>query len=261
MLLLIGAGLGGAILLFLLLRPAAQVMNTEELQRARRDGVLRVGVQENVAGFSQRGDGYEIALARAISRQMLPELDPDVVLEFVSVNEYTALARLDNEEIDLTLSLQLPPASAKYAYSSPYYTDTVYVLCKPENMTRPVADITIGVVRESAGYRAFSDYGRQNEDAALKAVVYASYPDLQNALLYNKVDFIAVPGVYMEQLHTADTVIHPTRLGTVDYVAVSAASTPAFAWLADIVIQQLADDGTLNALAAQYGVNTHRVQE
>lgn len=261
LLLPIGAGVVVLALLFLLLRPQAQVMSAEEIQRARRDGVLRIGILEDMPGFSSKEEGFEVELARAISREALPDLDPDVALEFVHVNEYTARAHLIDEKIDLAIALQIAPTSTSYAYSSPYYTDTVYILCRPAYADVALERMELGVVRDSAGHRLLLAYNEKNEDAQLSFTIYASYPDLQRALVTGNANFIAVPGVYMEATKTEDMVVHTTTLGPARYVAVSSSKTPAFAGLADIVIRELSGNGTLDAWAVQYGVSEHIFKE
>ena len=249
------------VLLILLLRPASQLLNAPEIARAKRLGVLRVGVLTNMPGFSVvdnngSGEGLEVSLAYAISKQIFPDMDPQVAVELVAVNRYTAISHLKKGDVDVVFAMQRNTGSDLYTYSAPYFTDSVRLLCRAGTEHDALKAKSIGMIENSESAAAWIEYD-QEHDAMLTAKYYASYPDLVTALRAGKVDYIAVPGAVVPGLLASGIAVHDTSLGPAEYVAVSMAESPAFALLADLVIQQMRDSGELNALITQYGLTQY----
>lgn len=252
--------LAALLLLILLLRPSAQLLNAPEIARAQRLGVLRVGVLLDAPGFcvldGKGGDGLEVALARALAKKIFPDIDPEVSVELVAVNQYTALPHIKQGDIDIVFAMQRNTDSDSYSYSSVYFKDSVRLLCRSGEERLPVNGRNIGLIESSAAQAAWKTY-EQETNAGLKAVYYPSYPDLITALRAGSVDLIGVPGSLADGLIEAGVSQSDTMLGSVGYVAVSSSESPAFALLADLEIQQMQRDGELDALIAQYGLTQY----
>ncbi len=258
-LLLVAAPVVVVALLLILLRPTSQLLNTPELLRAQRLGVLRVGVRTDVPGFSQNEEGLEVAIAQEVARRIFPELPPEVALELTPVTAYTALPKLVSGEIDLAFAQIWNTDSTQYAYSSPYYVDSVRLVCRKGDERASLSGGLLGMIEGSAAERTWKAFS-ENRDNSLQGVYYASYPDLVNALKTGKIAFIAACGAQLPRLLEEGLSLHETQIGPVGYVAVSYADSSAFAMMADEVIQSMKEDGTLQALIAQYGLNTYQHQ-
>ncbi len=252
------------VLLILLLRPASQLLNAPEIARAKRLGVLRVGVLADMPGFSVvkngSGEGLEVSLAHALAKQIFPDMDPQVSAELVAVNRYTAISHLKKGDVDVVFAMQRNTGSDLYTYSAPYFTDSVQLLCRAGTEHDALKAKSIGMIENSESAAAWKIYDQKN-DAMLKAQYYASYPDLVSALRAGKVDYVAVPGAVVSSLLTSGITVHDTSLGPAEYVAVSMAESPSFALLADLVIQQMQGDGELNALISQYGLTQYTAEK
>lgn len=254
------AGAALLLLLILLLRPSSQLLNTPEIARAQRLGVLRVGVRSDVPGFSQDGDGLEVAIARKVAERIFPDMDSSVTLELINVTAYTALPKLASGDIDLAFALQRNTGDSAYTFSGTYYTDSVRLLCRPGSEATALSAQHVGLIEGSEAEAAWKAYNTKN-DTALTATYFASYPDLVTGLLAGRVDFIAVPGVHIAQMLQSGVALHGAPLGKVNYVAASSAESPAFALFADLTLQEMQRNGELDALIGYYGLSEYRAPD
>ncbi|HWR23645.1 MAG TPA: transporter substrate-binding domain-containing protein [Feifaniaceae bacterium] len=258
-LLLVAAPVVIVVLLLILLRPANQLLNTPELLRAQRLGVLRVGVRTDVPGFSENEDGLEVAIAREVARRVFPELPPEVALSLTPVTAYTALPKLNSGEIDLAFAQIWNTGNEDYAYSAPYYEDSVRLVCRSGDERASFAGSVVGMIEGSAAERVWKAYAQKQEyDSTEGFKYYASYPDLVAALKGGKIAFIAACGAQLPRLLEEGLSLHETPIGSVGYVAASYADSSAFAMMAGEVIQDMKEDGTLQALIEQYGLNMYQ---
>lgn len=256
-LLLLAAPVVIVVLLLVLLRPANQLLNTPELLRAQRLGVIRVGVRMDMPGFSENEDGLEVAIAREVARRIFPELPPEVALELTSVTAYTAQPKLVSGEIDLAFAQIWNTATEGYAYSTPYYEDSVRLICRKGDERASLSAGLLGMIEGSAAESAWKAFS-QKQDNSLQGVYYASYPDLVAALKSGKIAFIAACGAQLPRLLEEGLSLHETPIGSVGYVAASYADSSAFAMMASEVIRDMEEDGTLQTLITRYGLNTYQ---
>ncbi len=251
----LGAGL--LVLLAGLLRPSSQLLNMPEIAAVKRRGVLRAGVRTDVAGFAENGEGLEVALARALAKRIFPELDPSASLELVPVNAYTSLPKLKSGTIDIAFALLRNTGDKAYAYSGAYYSDPIFMLVKRGDENAALKNRRVGLIDLSAAAFALKQYNEANS-AELEACYYASYPDLITALKNGAVDFVAIPGAFVEGYVDDEIKKSGLMLGSISYVAVSDAESPAFALLTDTLISQMQKDGTLKALILKYGLHSEQ---
>ena len=256
-LLLVAAPVVIVVLLLVLLRPVNQLLNTPELLRAQRLGVLRVGVRMDMPGFSENEDGLEVAIAREVARRIFPELPPEVSLELTSVTAYTAQPKLTSGEIDLAFAQIWDTGDTQYAYSAPYYQDSVRLICRKGDERASLSAGLLGMIQGSAAESAWKAFS-QKRDNSLQGVYYASYPDLVAALKAGKISFIAACGAQLPRLLEEGLSLHETPIGSVGYVAASYTDSSAFAMMASEVTRDMEEDGTLQTLIAQYGLNTYQ---
>ncbi len=240
-------------LLVFLLRPSAQLLNMPEIAASQRKGVLRAGVLADVVGFSEDGEGLEVALASALAKRIFPDMEPSAALELVPVNAYTALPKLLSGTIDIAFAMQRNTGDKAYAYSGAYYTDPIYMLFRAGEENVQLIKRRVGLIESSAADTVFKQYNEESK-AELEACYYASYPDLINALKNGAIDAVAILGAFVDEYVDEGIVRGEISIGSVGYVAVSSADTPAFALLADTLITQMQKDGTLRALMLKYGL-------
>jgi len=256
---LIVAAVLAVVLLLILLRPQDQLLNTPELLSVQHVGVLRVGVRTDVPGFAQNGEGLEIAIAREIAQRIFPKETPDISLELVPVTAYTALPKLTSGEIDLAFAQLSNASAAEYAYTAPYYKDSVRLICRKGDERAGLSGGRIGMIEGSAAHSAWKAYAqRQSFAAPVSFQYYASYPDLVTALKTGKISFIAACGAQVPELLQKGLSLNETVIGTASYVAACSQVNAAFAMLADTVIDDMKQDGTLDALIAQYGLSAYQ---
>lgn len=244
----------------LLLRPSNQYLNSPEVSRAQRLGVLRVGVLQDMPGFSEGDKGLEVELARMLSARVFPNLDADAALELVPVNTYTALPKLDNDEADIIFAMQPAPNAELYASSSPYFSDSVRVFCLPGDEQAPLDGRKIGFVQGGNARAAALRYA-ENNDMAIEPEEYASYEDMCIALYNGNIRFIALPASHAPKIAQWRLATHSQPLGAIRYVAICALENEAFALLADLIIQELKSDGTLAAMIFQYGLSGYEYRQ
>lgn len=247
------------VLLLIFLRPANQLLNMPELLRAQRLGVLRVGVRTDMPGFSYNEDGLEVAIARKVAERIFPELSPDVTLELTPVTAYTALPKLNSGDIDLAFAQIWKTSDTNYAYTAPYYRDSVRLVCRKGDERASLAGGLIGMIEGSAAEYAWKAYAQEQDYSLTEDFqYYASYPDLVTALKTGKITFIVACGAQLPQLLNEGLSLHETQIGSIGYVAASYADSSGFALIANTVIQDMEADGTLQALISEYGLDTYQ---
>ena len=257
-------------------RPKDQLMSTAEMRRITDRGVLVVGVRNDIPGFALDGEGLEIELARSFADYLLPETETGAAAKLVVVSGQTAATKLSDGSIDVAIALMQKGASSKYSYSYPYYTDRCVVVTAPETEAKPLNEMLLGYVQNTAGANVLTSYIDEHETKVQRSFIdrlrgrtpelpedavvfnkqaFASYPDLLDALKNGVIDGAVLTGVYLER-YGADyeLKVHPTELGTVEYAITASADEPAIARLADVFIYELERSGKLDAMLDKYGL-------
>ena len=97
----------------------------------------------------------------------------------------------------------------------------------------------------------YTSYNKEN-DAQLQSQSYGSYPDLLDALQKGEVLFIALPGAKARALGVEGQPKHSSALGSLGYVAVCSSEESALSQLADVIIGELQQNGTLAQWVNRY---------
>lgn len=257
--------LGGALLLLIIalaLRPSSQILNMPELARVQREGLLRVGVRSDMPGFADHDEGFEIALARALAARIFSDIDPDAVLDLVPVNAHTAIAKLDNNAVDIVIAMQEAQSEESYTCSAPYFHEKIVLLCRAGEERAALGNKKIGAIPKSAASLAWDSFAQKDDTAKSATLVsnFASYPDMCEALLRGIIDYIAIPATQAVNFTTPQISLHAQAVGSVGYVAISTLEEPGFAMLADVVIAELQKDGKLLEWVNQYGIGQYMAQ-
>lgn len=240
------------------LRPSVQYLNAAEIQRISRLGVLKVGILTDAPGFASNEQGLEVELARALGKRIFPDLDPDAAVELVPVNANTAVPKVRNETVDISIAMQWAATPDGYAYSIPYFADAVRLLCLPGRENTPLAaGQTVGIISGSGVRRVWEQFNTEAE-LGLQATEYVAYQDMCIALSNGNVHYIALSASHVRLLEGWGFVQHRQSLGALEYVGVTGLDKPALASLLDLVIQDMQKDGSLEALVQQYGLSGYR---
>ena len=101
--LIIAGAAAAVILLALLLRPEPVLMNSAEIANVWNNGVLRVGLRNDVPGLAEDGTGLEWEIAQALAERIMSNSDDytgDIpALEAVEVTSMSVGAKLRDGKV------------------------------------------------------------------------------------------------------------------------------------------------------------------
>ncbi|OQB24965.1 MAG: Major cell-binding factor precursor [Firmicutes bacterium ADurb.Bin182] len=248
------------ILLILIVKPEPQLMNSAEISIVRDRGVLRVGVFEDMPGFSDDGFGLERDLAVMLAERILPERGEDAA-ELVTVTERTVEAKLDNAEIDVAIAQQVRFSNTdKFDYSVSYYTDTCSFIVLPGNERMALEGKTIGTVQTCKASSLLKSAIGQNV-LNVNQKNFASYPEMLDAVKRGAIDAAlmrnAVVKKYVDPIEFA---FHKELFGRIDYAIAASIESPAFIQLANIMLNELIQSGTLERMCIEAGLPVFRAE-
>ena len=243
--LIIAGAAAAVILLALLLRPEPVLMNSAEIANVWNNGVLRVGLRNDVPGLAENGTGLEWEIAQTLAERIMSNSDDYTgdmpALEAVEVTSMSVGAKLRGG------------ANAAYAYSRAYYDDPCYILVKPGNENADMSKLKVGCIQSASCsnlyvpsgatrnllFSYYSDYKDSGYDTA-SITGYASYTDLFDALDKGQVDAIAINELMLNKYgegrayakHTAD-------IGTLHYAVATLSANSAIATVADMMLSEM----------------------
>ena len=139
---------------------AATPNDVKEIRTIQDNEVLRVGVKNDVQGFSVKDplsgeyNGFEDSLATLIAK----EIGDDVEVEFTAVTAATRSELIDSGDLDCVLATFTITEERKknWDFSTPYYTDAVSVLVEEKSNIHHLKDLvgkTVGVSSGSTSAR------------------------------------------------------------------------------------------------------------
>ena len=134
---------------------AAAPSDIKEIKTIQDNGVLRVGVKNDVVGFSVKDPltgeykGFEDTLAQMIAK----EIGDDVEVEFTAVTAATRSELIDSGDLDCVLATFTITEERKknWDFSTPYYTDAVSVLVEQASNIHSLKDLVGKTVGVSSG--------------------------------------------------------------------------------------------------------------
>lgn len=253
-----GAAIAVAVLLLaLLLRPEPVLMNSAEIATVWDNGVLRVGLRNDVPGLAQNGEGIEWDIANALARRIIsqsPDFTGDTLpLEVVEVTSMTVGAKLMDGTIDAAICLMPRGANSAYAYSRPYYKDPCRILVWGGREHDDLAKMKIGCIQSAsssslyvpsgaARNKIFNYFEARKDDGydTGNIVGYGAYTDLIKALDKGTVDAIVINDIMFDKYGEGyDFSRHSVDLGTIDYAVAVLSSNSAIATLADMLLDEM----------------------
>ncbi|HWQ57695.1 MAG TPA: transporter substrate-binding domain-containing protein [Clostridia bacterium] len=277
------AGIAAVVALIVILRSLRAepvLMSSAEIATVWDHGVLRVGVRTDVPKMGQEGEGLEVELAKLLAEKIMsadPAWSGTTPTELVEVSAMDVAAKLTDGTIDVAVCLMPRGANAEYAYSRAYYTDEIVFLTRPGEENTPIKYITLGCIQNASStslyvpsgavYNALTAYVDAHPDDGLSTVdedgtstrnivSYASYEDLFKALESGEVDAVAFSSLLAEKY--ADSYafgISPVAAGAVEYAFACLAEQSAIASVADVMLADMEQDGSLTGLKIKYGLD------
>ena len=101
---------------FYFIRPRVQLEKTQEIQAIREAGLIRIGVMDDIPGFSENGEGLEIELAELFSEYLMPDAAPGAAIKYIVVSDKTASTKLSDGSIDAVFALMPRNSSSAFSY-------------------------------------------------------------------------------------------------------------------------------------------------
>ena len=229
--------------------------------RARNNGSgeLRVGVKMDVPGFgyinpsTREVEGLEIDLARAMAELIVGRKD---AIQFVTTTGMTKEALLTNEKVDLVIGTYTITEERRKIvnFSRPYYTDEIGFLVLKGSGIRSIGDFagkTIGVTRASTAFSAFDKTPKLIGDGS-KLHAYASYPEIQNALINGDIHVFSADKSILTGYMNDKTVMLADGVQPQPYGIGSTLSDKNFAKEVDRMLGKLIEDGTLDKILVKW---------
>ena len=269
-------------MLIKVLKPETQLMNSVEIKRIESKGMLAVAVRDDMPGFCDGGVGLEADLAKLLARRILP--DSDDPLKLIPCSSKSITTKLSDGTADVAIALQPKGSSSKYSYSYPYYKDQVYLvtLNRDARLMAP-EQLLIGYIPDSAAGSVFSSYVRSRTAAPEQSIVdkllrkpkptqdpetavhieslkYGSYEELIWALRHGVIEAAVMSGAYVNKYFessyaaegTPDYYLCQTVIGAVEYCVIASSDEPALTQIADMLIYEMQEDGSLAELVRKY---------
>lgn len=252
--------IGGAVIVLLLviiLLSAKQcnklsAFDSVEVKLLEKRGVLRVGIRDDLSGFSNGTDGLEIELAKRLGDKIMPTKAGGSV-EFIILNSRMMGTKLSDGSIDVAI-MQLPMGrnAGKYAYSTSYYTDSCVLAINTDNTSVSLENAEIGVIINSICETRLDSFITERASKATK-VRYATFDLMFSALHSGKIDACVLTGAYYSMYKSEYSLnMHDITLANIDYAFASSLENAAFMEIASAVINDLKDNGELDLLVEKY---------
>jgi putative glutamine transport system substrate-binding protein len=253
--------LTAAVILMLLFTGCNNSDNLLTPETIRERGYLLVGVKEDVPYFSffdtESGDfsGLEIELAEMISESIFGNRES---VQFIPVTTRTRAVALEHGDIDIAIATFTPNSERlkEFCFTSGYYTDNAGLLVRDDSPYRDLGDLygkTVGVLQGSTSAAAVSVEAK-HRGIDLTTVTYASYEDIQAALIARRVDAFCTDRAILRGYMTPELRLTPDQFSPQQYaVAAKKENTELIAYIDDLIMAWT-ENGTLDALKAKYGV-------
>lgn len=250
---------------------AAAPNDVKEIRTIQDNEVLRVGVKNDVQGFSLKDPlsgeytGFEDSLATLIAK----EIGDDVEVEFTAVTAATRSELIDSGDLDCVLATFTITEDRKknWDFSTPYYTDAVSVLVEEKSNIHHLKDLvgkTVGVSSGSTSARELVRAMIENGilDAAsfdpdkfapstwtngVKFHQFDNYPAISTALAANEVQAFCVDKSILNIYKTKGRTFIDEKFSPQQYGVVTKKNSGLSPFIDSLIKKWLAD-GTIDKL-------------
>ncbi len=240
---------------------AALQSDSPDIKEIQKKGVLKVGCKVDVPKFgykdpaSNKIDGFEIDIARAIAKKILGS--PDKV-DLQAVTAKTRGPLLDNGEIDIVAATFTITEERKqsYNFSDPYFTDGVGLMVKKASGAKSLKDLDgkkIGVAQSATSKQAIQ---AEADKLGIKIsfLEYGTYPEIKSALDSGRVDCFSVDGSILFGYLDNSTTILPDKFSPQNYGIASKKGSDGLAKAINETIGELKKSGELDKLIAKWEI-------
>lgn len=250
---------------------AADLKDCPEVKSIQERGVFKVGVKEDVVGFSVKDPltgeykGFEDSLAELIAK----DIGADVEVEYTGVTAATRGALIDSGDLDAVLATFTitPERKQTWDFTTPYYKDAVTVLVEKKNNIKHLKDLvgkTVGVSSGSTSAKVLVQALIDNKviegkgfDAAtfdpatwtegVKFQQFDNYPAISTALAADEVQAFCVDKSILNIYKTASRDFIEERFAPQEYGVVTKKGSGLSAYVESLITTWLAD-GTIEKL-------------
>lgn len=255
--------------------PAAEGELAADVQAIVDRGVLKVGVKNAVVGFGYQDaltgeyTGMEIDLAQKIADYL------GVDVEYTTVTAATRGELLDSGDIDCVLATFTITDERKetWDFSAPYFTDYVTVLVEQSSgitSLEGLTGVTVGVSSGSTsakslveamiegGYISGDGYDAETFDPAtwtegVSFQQYDDYPTISTALSAGEVQAFCVDKSILA-IYNTDTRTYIDEKFAPQGYGIATTKGSGFSALCDELVNEWLEDGTIDGLIAEYGL-------
>lgn len=270
----VALGVGAVIALALIvnaLRVEPSISSSAEMLSLKERGVVRVGVRSDMPLMNADGSGFERELATILGQKLLPDADFLEIANpytLVEVTSMTAETKLDDGTIDIAVALMPKGASGYYTYSKAYFKDACFLAAKKGAVSKQLSGSRVGYigtvtthVKTSPYLGLFNAYLEAHEEVVLdkaNKVSYSSYSDMLMALERGDIDFCVITELFYAK-YQGEYPMSKTSLslGSVDYAVAASTDCPAFIQVANMTLDDMQTDGTLDAMYEKYGLDVY----
>lgn len=230
--------------------------SSQQIQKIKKAGVLKVGVKQDVPNFgyysAESGDyeGMEIEIARKVAKSL------GVDIQFTAVTAQTREAVMDNGQVDIVIATYTitPERQANYNFSTPYYTDEIGFLVNRSTGISTIKDLdgmTIGVAQGSTTKAAITEYAKANH-LNFKFAQLGSYPELAISLYAKRIQAFSVDKSILSGYRSNKTKILDEGFNTQSYgIATKKSNTEVNEYI-NSLIEKWQKDGTLSKIYKKF---------
>ncbi len=234
--------------LVLINRPTESVLSSAELDVVKSAGVLRVGVDADLSGLFQNGDGYERAVAEGLAKLLFGSTEG---VTLVPVDRYAAPWRMSDGEIDLAImSMQEFPEEGFARSKTAFFIDDCVLL--GYEPFESLAGRTVAVLEDTPSETLLDGYLEKVEPEMVIRRA-ADYYSMRVMLRAGSVDAVCVPRTVALSWRESRTKILSFDIGRIPYYAI-ARKDSVLLDLCSEVFYDWQRDGTFAAWGKQYGV-------
>lgn len=241
---------------------------------ALADGTFRVGVKEDLKGFSlldqMTGEfkGFEVDLAKKLAE----ELGYDDV-EFTAVTAAQRGPMLDNDELDAVIATFTITDERKesWDFSTPYYQDAVTVLVESASGIKTLADLkgkTVGVSSGSTSAKALATamaeagvidafdadaFEPSTFNGGVSFMEFGEYPKISSNLSAGTIDAFCVDKSILSNYMESDREYIDESFAPQDYGVATKKGSELSPKIEELITTWLSD-GTIDAMTAEWGI-------
>ncbi|AFQ42658.1 transporter substrate-binding domain-containing protein [Desulfosporosinus meridiei] len=231
-----------------------------DVQAIKDRGVLKVGVKVDVPKFGYKDpksdvvDGYEIDLAKAISKKILGTEK----IETTAVTAKTRGPLVDSGDVDLVIATFTVTEERKksYNFSDSYFTDGVKLMVKKDSGIKGLKDLNgkkIGVAQSATSKKAIQE-AADKIGSKITFLEFSTYPEIKTALDSGRVDCFSVDGSILFGYLDDSTVILDDSFSPQDYGVASKKGNDGLAKTVNDTIAELKASGELDKMIQKWGL-------